>query len=174
MNATKPSDMSADEFVQHFGELYEHSPWVASRTFAAGVDTTVNSLSGLSTLLAATLKVATASEKLALIRAHPDLAGKAAAAGHLTDDSNIEQASAGLDQCTEDELKRFHQLNDAYKAKFDFPFIMAVKDSNRHLILSAFETRLQNDKVAEFDTAITEINKIARLRLTAFFTELIG
>lgn len=169
MKSAQPSDMSENEFVLHFGELYEHSPWVATRAFSAGIDESVNSFDALSALLATTMVAASAVEKLALIRAHPDLAGKAAAAGELTDDSNIEQSSAGLDQCSRDELKRFHQLNDAYKSKFGFPFIMAVKDSNRHLILAAFEARLENNKAVEFETAITEINKIAKVRLSSYF-----
>lgn len=169
MKSTQPSKMSATEFIFHFGKLYEHSPWVADRAFSAGVDKNIDSLSGLSSALATTLAAANHDEKLALIRAHPDLAGKAAAAGELTDDSNSEQSSAGLDQCTPSELVRFHQLNDAYKTKFDFPFIMAVKGSNRHLILAAFETRLQNNQAVEFETAIAEINKIAKLRLSSFF-----
>jgi len=171
MKAVRPSEMPAQEFVRQFGDLYEHSPWVAQRRFDAGLDQNMDDIEGLSSALATTLNGASRDEKLALIRAHPDLAGKAAARGELTDDSNLEQSSAGLDQCSEEELQRFHQLNDAYKEKFDFPFIMAVKDSNRHLILAAFETRLQNDRAVEFDTAIEEINKIAKLRLTTFFSK---
>lgn len=161
--------MSEGEFVQQFGDLYEHSPWVAERTFKNGVGPQHNSLDALSEALARSLSRASHDEKLALIRAHPDLAGKAAARGELTDDSNLEQSSAGLDQCSTDELQRFHQLNNDYKSKFDFPFIMAVKDSNRHLILAAFEKRLNNSVETEFDTAIMEINKIAKLRLSSFF-----
>ena len=155
--------------MQQFGDLYEHSPWVAERTFNEGVGAQHNSLDALSEALARSLSRANREEKLALIRAHPDLAGKAAARGELTNDSSLEQSSAGLDQCSADELERFHQLNNNYKSKFNFPFIMAVKDSNRHLILAAFEKRLQNSVEAEFDTAIAEINKIAKLRLSSFF-----
>jgi len=161
--------MSASEFVDHFGALYEHSPWVAVRTFDSGASQLWDNIDGLANALSITLEQATNNEKLALIRAHPDLAGKAAAAGSLTNDSNLEQSSAGLDQCSEKELEQFHRLNDAYKLKFDFPFIMAVKNSNRHLILAAFEQRIKNSHTKEFDTAIGEINKIARLRLTPFF-----
>lgn len=164
-----PSVLSADEFVDAFGALYEHSPWVAARTFQAGIGPACDNLDGLAEALSNTLDKATEDEKLALIRAHPDLAGKAAAAGILTDESNDEQSSAGLDQCTTAELAQFHTLNDAYKLKFNFPFIMAVKDSNRHLILAAFERRIHHNQQDEFATAIGEINKIARLRLKAFF-----
>lgn len=169
MKSVRPSEMSEIDFLDHFGDLYEHSPWVAQRTFASGLNNHMDDISGLSSALAHTLAGASDEEKLSLIRAHPDLAGKAAARGELTDDSNIEQSSAGLDQCSMEELRQFHQLNDAYKVKFDFPFIMAVKDSNRHLILAAFAQRLKNNRDVEFDTAIAEINKIASLRLVSFF-----
>jgi len=165
-----PSEMSAEEFVDTFGALYEHSAWIAARTYESGVNKNWNNLDGLAQALCITLEQASKDEKLALIRAHPDLAGKAAAAGTLTDESNDEQSSAGLDQCSIEELQRFHSLNDAYKIKFEFPFIMAVKDSNRHLILAAFEQRMHNSRAVEFNTAIGEINKIARLRLKPFFT----
>ncbi len=164
-----PLSLNADAFVDTFGALYEHSPWVAQRTFESGLDPSCNTLDGLAQALSNTLSRAGDVEKLALIRAHPDLAGKAAAAGTLTHESNDEQSSAGLDQCTPEELSRFHELNNAYKAKFDFPFIMAVKDSNRHLILAAFEKRIHNSPAEEFVTAIDEINKIARLRLKPHF-----
>ncbi len=167
----RPSSLSKTQFVETFGAVYEHSPWVAARTHDAGLGTQLDSLPGLAQAMADTLASANKDEKLALICAHPDLAGKAAAAGDLTDESNDEQASAGLDQCTTEELARFHQLNNAYKAKFNFPFIMAVKGSNRHLILAAFEQRIENSVDVEFDTALGEINKIAKLRLQALFNK---
>lgn len=165
----KPSTLTSNQFVLSFGGIYEHSEWVAKKTHAAAVSAQLDTLDGLANALARTMEQASRADKLSLIRAHPDLAGKAAAAGTLTQESNEEQSSAGLDQCTPDELARFHELNDAYKAKFDFPFIMAVKDSNRHLILAAFEQRIHNSPNAEFETALAEINKIARLRLQPYF-----
>ncbi len=105
--------------------------------------------------------------KLQLIRAHPDLAGRAAVRGELTADSTDEQASAGIDQCTKAEYEQFVSFNSAYKAKFGFPFVMAVKNSNRLAILNAFAERIENDSDTEFETAIQEIHKIARLRLEA-------
>lgn len=102
---------------------------------------------------------------MALIQAHPDLAGKAAVARTLTEASTREQAGAGLDQCTAEEYDRFVTLNDAYKARFGFPFIMAVKGSDRHAILQAFETRLAHTVDEEFSQALAEINKIALFRL---------
>ena len=102
-----------------------------------------------------------------MIRAHPDLAGKAALAGELTDDSTREQAGAGLDQCSPEEMARFERLNEAYKAKFGFPFVMAVKGSDRYAILDAFEVRLENTPAEERRTAVEQINRIARFRLEA-------
>ena len=105
------------------------------------------------------------ARQLALINAHPDLAGKAAVQGQLTEASTNEQAGAGIHQCTAEEFQRFTELNDAYKAKFAFPFIMAVKGSNRHQILAAFETRIHHPVETEFTCALAEINKIALFRL---------
>ncbi len=105
------------------------------------------------------------ADQLALINAHPDLAGKAAIQGELTESSTNEQAGAGIHQCTAEEFARFTELNDAYKAKFQFPFIMAVKGSNRHQILASFEKRIHNDADAEFKEALAQINLIALFRL---------
>ena len=105
------------------------------------------------------------ARQLALINAHPDLAGKAAVQGQLTAASTQEQSGAGIHQCTAEEFSRFTELNDAYKAKFKFPFIMAVKGSDRHQILAAFETRIHNSVDTEFKCALEEINKIALFRL---------
>jgi len=163
----KPSEMDAPEFIARFGELYEHSPWVAERTWRRGIDSTHNSLDSLAKALAITLDQADESEQLALIRAHPDLAGKAAVSGELTAASTDEQTSAGIHQCTEAEFSRFQVLNERYKTKFDFPFIKAVKGSNKRAILDAFETRIEHDRASEFNVALQEINKIARFRLVA-------
>jgi OHCU decarboxylase len=110
---------------------------------------------------------ASAERQLELIRAHPDLAGKAQVAGDLTAESTTEQSSAGLDQCTPDEYEQFQTLNSRYKEKFGFPFVMAVRNSSRRQILDAFEGRLQNEYDDEFEAALIEIHKIARLRLEA-------
>ena len=158
--------MNADDFVQRYGGIYEHSPWVAERVNllleCATPDTEL-----LVRLMADCVDNASVDTQLELIRAHPDLAGKAQVAGELTADSTEEQSKAGLDQCTADEFERFQSLNDSYKEKFGFPFIMAVRESNRSQILDAFASRLDNDYNAEFETALQEIHKIARLRLTA-------
>jgi OHCU decarboxylase len=104
-------------------------------------------------------------QKLALIRAHPDLAGRLAVEGSLTEASTSEQTSAGLDHCTPEEFARFQVLNDAYKARFGFPFVMAVRGRSRAEILDSFARRLKNDRETEFDEALAQIAEIARLRL---------
>ena len=156
--------MDREEFVRRYGGIYEHSPWVAEACFEAGRALSVGELAPL---FRDCVDGASRKQKLALIRAHPDLAGKAAVAGELTAESTGEQASAGIDRCTAEEFARFQALNDRYRQKFGFPFVMAVRDSNRHAILAAFETRVENDAETEFDTAMLEIHKIARLRLDA-------
>ena len=154
---------SQEEFVERYGGIYEHSPWVAeeSHELAASVE----GLDELAAIFASCVDQAENEQKLALIRAHPDLAGKAAISGELTDESSAEQASAGIDQCSQEEYQQFQNLNLQYKEKFGFPFVMAVRDSDRHEILATFERRLDNDSQIEFDTAISEIHKIAYLRL---------
>ena len=158
--------MNADDFVQHYGGIYEHSPWVAERVNSLLEDATPDT-ELLVRLMADCVDNASVDTQLELIRAHPDLAGKAQVAGKLTADSTEEQSKAGLDQCTADEFEKFQSLNDSYKEKFGFPFIMAVRESNRSQILDAFASRLDNDYSEEFETALQEIHKIARLRLTA-------
>lgn len=155
-------DIRRKEFIERYGGIYEHSPWVAAAVFDGG-----NADRDLAEQLRACVDDATTEKKLALIRAHPDLAGKAAVAGELSESSTEEQASARLDLCTPAEFEQFQSLNDAYHRKFGFPFVMAVRDSNRQEILDAFAARLENDSDTEFAAAITEIHKIAQLRLDA-------
>ena len=158
--------MNADDFVQRYGGIYEHSPWVAERVNLLLEDATPDT-ELLVRLMADCVDNASVDTQLELIRAHPDLAGKTQVAGELTADSTEEQSKAGLDQCTADEFEKFQSLNDSYKEKFGFPFIMAVRESNRSQILDTFASRLDNDYSEEFETALQEIHKIARLRLTA-------
>lgn len=161
----RPSTLDRDAFVAHFGDIYEHSPWVAELTWEAGIGGDQDSPDGLAEAMSRCLVSAPAERQLEVIRAHPDLAGKAAKTGELTDDSTKEQAGAGLDQCSAEEYERFHRYNEAYKERFGFPFVMAVKGSDRHKILAAFETRLHHSPEEERRTAIEQINRIARLRL---------
>jgi len=153
------------DFIARYAEIYEHSPWVAE--LVAPIAAEVAEMDRLAEIMADCVDNAGTEQQLTLIRAHPDLAGKAQVAGELTADSTAEQASAGLDQCTKVEYERFQALNDAYKEKFGFPFVMAVRDSSREEILESFSSRLQNDHDLEFETALTEIHEIARLRLAA-------
>ena len=158
--------MDTGAFIAKYGGVYEHSPWVAEQV-ADTVSATETDLELLARLMADVVDNASTERQLALIRAHPDLAGKAQIAGELTADSSAEQASAGLDQCSKVEYERFQALNEAYKDKFGFPFVMAVRGSSRAEILEAFGERLQNDNDTEFETALAEIHKIAVLRLEA-------
>jgi OHCU decarboxylase len=160
-----PSSMTESEFVEAFGGIYEHSPWVARGTWQRGVTPEHDTVEALAAALAATVDGCDRETRLALVRAHPDLAGRAAMRGELGAESTREQAGAGIDQCSPEEYRRFQSLNDAYKRKFGFPFVMAVKGSDRHAILSAFAARIGNDAETELGNAIAEIHRIARLRL---------
>jgi 2-oxo-4-hydroxy-4-carboxy-5-ureidoimidazoline decarboxylase len=149
-------------FAELFGGVFEHAPWVAERAFDAGPFRSIEALHGA---MVDAMRCAPRERQLALIRAHPDLAGRAAIAGALTPASSAEQTSAGLDQCTPAEFARFRQLNASYQEKFRFPFILAVKGRTRAEILAAFEQHLDNSPEAEFDEALNQIARIARLRL---------
>ncbi|WP_191486519.1 2-oxo-4-hydroxy-4-carboxy-5-ureidoimidazoline decarboxylase [Pseudomonas sp. FEN] len=161
----KPSTLSRADFVRTFADIYEHSPWVAEKAFDLGQDAGLDDVERLHQRMSEILLSADHASQLALINAHPDLAGKAAVQGQLTAASTHEQAGAGIHQCSSEEFQRFTELNEAYKAKFKFPFIMAVKGSNRHQIIKAFEARLHNPLDSEFQCALAEINKIALFRL---------
>jgi len=161
----QPSRMGRDTFVARFGGVFEHSPWIAEAAWDAGLGPEADYAIGLHAAMMEQLNAASEAAKLAVLNAHPDLAGRLAVAGALTADSRSEQASAGLDRCTPKELARFQALNAAYRARFDFPFIMAVKGRDRAEILTAFERRLGNDRAAELATALAEVGKIALLRL---------
>lgn len=161
----QPSAMDRATFVATFGGIYEHSPWIAEQAWERGVDRRHDTIGELHALLSEVFLGASSDEQLAVIRAHPDLAGRAAVSGEMSASSNREQASAGLDACTPVEYERFQRLNRAYQARFGFPFIMAVKGKRRGEILAAFEARLQNSPQRELQRALAEINTIARLRL---------
>jgi 2-oxo-4-hydroxy-4-carboxy-5-ureidoimidazoline decarboxylase len=155
---------AADEagFMAALGDVYEHAPWVAQaafkqRPFAA--------LAALHAAMMDAVRAAPRDQQLALIKGHPDLAGKAARAGTMTVDSKAEQASAGLDRLSEAEFAQFHRLNNAYREKFGMPFIICVRRHSRDSILQQFERRLQNTMSAETETALGEIFRIAALRL---------
>ncbi|NRA21021.1 MAG: 2-oxo-4-hydroxy-4-carboxy-5-ureidoimidazoline decarboxylase [Oceanospirillaceae bacterium] len=164
-NSCTPSEMSAKDFIACFADIYEHSPWVAKDAYARGISREHNQITELHRLMAEVLDKAARPAKLALINAHPDLAGRAAIAGELTNASTTEQAGAGISHCSAEQFAQFSTLNQRYKDKFAFPFIMAVKGSDRFKIIAAFERRIHNDAETEFSQALQEINKIALFRL---------
>ncbi|CAN1569836.1 CDA1 Predicted xylanase/chitin deacetylase [Rhabdaerophilaceae bacterium] len=161
----QPSSLSRPLFMARFGGIFEHSSWVAERSLAAGLGPECDTASALHATMVKAMRAGSDTEKRALILAHPDLAGRLAASGELTADSTAEQASAGLDRLTPIERERFTTLNDAYRARFGFPFILAVKGRTKADIQRRFEERLENDATVEFATALAEIETIALLRL---------
>ena len=150
-----------DAFVARFGGVYEHSPWVAERAFDAGP---FDSVDALHAAMQRAVRDAHPDEQLALIRAHPELLGRLEKA-ELTDASRAEQAAAGLDRCTPEQKARLRALNDAYRARFRFPFIVAVKGLDWAAIIAHLEARLPNHHETELQTALSEIGRIARFRL---------
>jgi 2-oxo-4-hydroxy-4-carboxy-5-ureidoimidazoline decarboxylase len=154
--------LERDRFVELFGGVFEHAPWVAEQAFDAGP---FHTAAALHAAMVEAMRRVPRERQLVLIRAHPDLDGRAAIAGELTAASRSEQASAGLDRCTPAEFARFRELNGKYKAKFAFPFILAVQGRTRAQILAAFEQRLHHSIEAEFEEALSQIAEIARLRL---------
>ncbi len=149
-------------FVERYGDLFEHSPWVAEDAYDRGPFATRDEL--LEALTGA-MYAAPRERQLALIRAHPDLAGRAAIAGELTEDSTREQSSAGLDRLTPEEYESFTSANTAYRERFGFPFVICAREHDKDSILASAEARLQNDPDDEVGNALAEIAKIAALRL---------
>lgn len=159
--------MTRADFIARFGGVFEHSPFIAERAYdAGGIDVPLTA-AGLHEAMAAQFRAASADEQLGVLRAHPDLAGRLAIAGELTEDSRKEQAGAGLDRLSAEEHARFTALNAAYVEKFGFPFIIAVKGLTKDDILRAFETRIENSRKQEFETAKAQVERIALLRLGA-------
>ena len=163
--ARRPSRMEMAEFVTAFGGIFEHSPWIAERAFSLELGSAHDSAGGLHNALARIFRTAAEDERLGVLTAHPDLAGKLAAAKRLTAESTSEQASAGLDALTDAERETFAELNAAYVAKFGCPFIMAVRGRSKAEILAAFRRRIDNARGEEFATACREVERIALLRL---------
>jgi OHCU decarboxylase len=163
--ALRPSRMDAQEFVQRFGGIFEHSPWIAERAFELELGPAHDSAGGLHNALCRAFRSASETERLGVLTAHPDLAGKLAQAKRLTEDSTREQASAGLDALTDAERELFSKLNAAYVTTFGFPFIIAVKGKTKEEILAAFEARIGNSRGEEFETACKQVERIALLRL---------
>lgn len=161
----RPSQMTKDRFVERFGGIFEHSPWIAEGAWSLELGPAHDCATGLHNALARIFRSASREQRLAVLRAHPDLAGKLAAAKRLTPESTAEQASAALDALTDDERATFQRLNTDYVAKHGFPFIIAVRDNTKATILQAFATRIGNDTDTEFATACAQVERIAELRL---------
>jgi len=159
--------MASGDFAAAVGDTFELAPWVAEAACARRPFATVTALHEA---MMGAVRAAPRDRQLAFVCGHPDLAGKAARAGALTEESRHEQASVGLDTLSEEDFVRFHRLNDAYKARFGFPFIVCVRRHTRDSILTQFERRLQHDAATEFATALQEISFITRLRLAAKVT----
>jgi chitin deacetylase len=162
---TRPSQMDRDTFVGTFGGIFEHSPWIAERAYDLELGPAHDRAAGVHSALARMFRSASYDERLGVLRAHPDLAGKLAAAKRLTAESTSEQSSAGLDALTDAERAQFTELNTAYTEKHGFPFIIAVRDHDKASILSAFQRRIANDTATEFTEACKQVERIARLRL---------
>ena len=151
-----------DTFVAALGDIYEHAPWVAQATYASRP---FKSLAALADAMQAAVRAAPAEQRLALIRGHPDLAGKAARAGAMTAHSVAEQTSAGLDRLSDAEFARFHELNNAYRSRFGIPFIVCVRRHGKDSILRQFERRLRHEPAEETEAGLAEIFRIVALRL---------
>ena len=165
MTVSQLNSLDRDAFVAALGHLFEHSPWVAETTWP---QRPFRDAAHLHAALCATMRAAAKEKQLALIRAHPDLAGRLAQQNQLTAESTREQASAGLNRLGDAELAKFQENNVAYLARFGFPFIICARLNHRVAILTAMQSRLGNSPDAEFLTALGEIEKIAQLRLQDF------
>lgn len=152
------SKLEKSRFVSVLGGIYEHSSWVVERLNSQEFESLTKLAAGLRSIVDS----ASRDEKLALLRAHPDLACRAKV---LTNESQSEQKGAGLDCLTESELAKFTELNETYKSKFGWPFILAVKNATKRTILGAFEARVLNDSSTEFDECMNQVHKIAWMRL---------
>jgi OHCU decarboxylase len=161
----RASTIPRDAFVARFGGVFEHSAWIAERAYMLELGPAHDSAVGLHSALTRAFRSASPDERMAVLRAHPDLAGKLATARHLTPESSAEQASAALDALTDAERAAFEGLNAAYTAKHGFPFIIAVRDHSKAATLRAFQARLDQDSQTEFAAACAQVERIALLRL---------
>jgi OHCU decarboxylase len=156
------NSLSQEDFVCVIGPVFEDSPWIADATWPKRPFKSVDALHGA---LCKTVQTSKEDKKVDLIRAHPDLVGRAALAGTLTPASTSEQAAAGLDNLTADEINLFQKLNQSYREKFGFPFVICARLNKKEAILKGFEARLEHPRKEEIKTALAEIEKIAYLRL---------
>ena len=169
MPGSLPSEIKRKTFLDAFGGVYESSPWIADSVWVDGVTGDHDTTAGLYRAMRKVVENADETTQLALLKAHPSLAGRLAIQGKLTAESKSEQESAGLDRCTPAEFEEFHALNVRYREKFGFPFILAVRGRNRQNVLESFRRRVENDRDAEFAEALEQVHRIALLRLEALF-----
>jgi OHCU decarboxylase len=156
------NEMALEHFVSVCGRFYEHSPWIAQR---ASTKKPFRSIGQLHEAMSGVVRAASADEQVGLICAHPDLVGRLAREGRLTRESAGEQAAAGLDALTSDEIAAFERHNAAYRERFGFPFVICARENRKDAILAAFPKRLANSREQEIAAALAEIDKIARLRM---------
>ena len=156
------NEMSQHDFVRVCGALFEHSPWIAERTWPRRPFASIDELYRA---LCETLFAATHDEQVKLIASHPDLVGRMAREGRLTRESTAEQRAAGLSDLSSEEVEQFDRYNVAYREKFGFPFVICARENKKAVILAAFPLRLNNTREQEIQTALNEICRIARLRL---------
>ncbi|MBC7711586.1 MAG: 2-oxo-4-hydroxy-4-carboxy-5-ureidoimidazoline decarboxylase [Rhizobacter sp.] len=168
---TQVNSFSPAEFSSAFGAVYEHSPWIAERAFAMKTATGYASRAALHSALVAVTQSASDDEKLKLLNSHPELAGKEAALGTLTHESTSEQAGAGLTAMTATLVAQLRAHNAAYREKFGFPFIIAVRNNTQPAIFAAVTSRLTNTRSMEFNNNLMQVGEIARLRLLDILTE---
>ena len=160
-----PHELSQSAFIATFGGIYEHSPWVAETLYDQGLSKDDDDPKTLAARMAAIVDAAGGERQMALLCAHPELAGKLAISGSLTAESTSEQASAKLDHCSAEEFAEFQNLNQRYQENFGHPFIIAVRGLDRAKILAAFRKRVGHSGPVEFRAALAEVHKIAQLRL---------
>jgi len=160
--------LDRDRFVALVGLIFEHSPWIAERAWEARP---FADFTALHTAMVGAMRAGSEAKKLALLRSHPELAGREAVEGRLTTDSTNEQQSAGLDRLEPEEMRQLADLNSAYRSKFGFPFIIAVRTRRKHEIMAEFARRLRRTAAQERETALAEVETIARIRLERFFGE---
>ncbi|MDE0970204.1 MAG: allantoinase PuuE [Octadecabacter sp.] len=165
----RPSQMSHGDFVSEFGGIFEHSAWIADRAYALGLGPTHDMATGVHSMLCRIFRSASHEERLGVLMAHPDLAGKLASTNNLTAESTSEQAGAGLDSLTDAEREMFQSLNTQYVEKHGFPFIIAVRDNTKSSIMAAFHIRIDHDTDAEFGIACRQVERIGEFRLMDYF-----
>jgi 2-oxo-4-hydroxy-4-carboxy-5-ureidoimidazoline decarboxylase len=164
LNAVNQMERAA--FTKALGGIFENSPWVAQKAWDKRPFT---NLTELHAAMVAVVQNASIDQQVALLRAHPNLAGKEAQAGTLTASSTVEQASAGLNALSKEELAHLTELNAAYREKFGFPFIIAVRNHTKQGIFFEFERRLANRTDVEFANDLQQVYAITRLRLNKAF-----